>query len=115
MGAIERAPGKAKRISPGRTEESFRNAIFANWSHVRRLNGTHPPNHPARVPFMEAAQPFSVLIACPGCKRAGSALWQDFDRPVSVGGTLPAQVKLTAGFLQEAGKTRSGDPIIACD
>jgi hypothetical protein len=64
---------------------------------------------------MESAQPFSVLIACPGCKRAGSALWQEVDRPASVDGTLPAQVQLSSGFMQETGKTRSGDPIIACD
>jgi 4-hydroxy-3-methylbut-2-en-1-yl diphosphate synthase IspG/GcpE len=70
---------------------------------------------PIRVWIMQCTQPFSVFIACPGCKRTGSALWEEFDRPASVGGNLQAQVKLTAGFMQEAGKTKSGDPIIACD
>jgi hypothetical protein len=57
---------------------------------------------------------FSVLIACPGCRRTGAAIWEEYDRPIPVEGVQPALIELTAGFMQNVGKTATGDPIVSC-
>lgn len=56
---------------------------------------------------------FTVKIICPVCEQAGEVVWEENS------GTAPNKaakrlVQVSAGFHVEAGRTRSGDPLIVC-